>query len=324
MVTINSSNQLGSQALPISTLDGNSGSATGSTVTIETASTSGTTAFTGSGSTLTLNYFDVTGSVGIGGGGTLASNTGLYNTSFGYVSMADNTTGHQSAVFGALALSAYTGLGNQVAVGFEALTRLTGDATTAGGNVAVGIQAGANLTTGELNVLIGPNAGGSYTTTESSNILLGFVNGTVGESNTLRIGNATGTSIGNLNAAYICGIEGVTIANTAAVLISTVTNQLGTVISSRRFKENIQDMGDVSEVLYKLRPTQFTLKAHPEFGRQTGLIAEEVFEVAPQLVALDEEGLPRSVCYHELPALLLNEIQKLKKEIYCLKKSLQK
>jgi len=74
-------------------------------------------------------------------------------------------------------------------------------------------------------------------------------------------------------------------------------------------------MGSESEVIYKLRPVKFTLKKNPEFGVQTGLIAEEVLEVASRLVALDDEGLPASVSYHELPALLLNEIQKLNKRI---------
>ena len=44
----------------------------------------------------------------------------------------------------------------------------------------------------------------------------------------------------------------------------------------------------------------------PEYG----LIAEEVAEIAPELVAYDEEGRPYSVRYHVLPSLLLNEMQK--------------
>jgi hypothetical protein len=64
-----------------------------------------------------------------------------------------------------------------------------------------------------------------------------------------------------------------------------------------------------------LRPVNFTYKKNPEKGTQTGLIAEEVLKVAPQLVCLDPEGLPCSVSYHELPAILLNEIQRLNKRI---------
>ena len=40
-------------------------------------------------------------------------------------------------------------------------------------------------------------------------------------------------------------------------------------------------------------------------------IAEEVQQVLPELVALDEKGEPASVKYHVLPALLLAEVQRL-------------
>ena len=40
------------------------------------------------------------------------------------------------------------------------------------------------------------------------------------------------------------------------------------------------------------------------------MIAEEVEQVAPELVAPDLDAKPYSVKYHELPALLLNQIQK--------------
>jgi len=43
---------------------------------------------------------------------------------------------------------------------------------------------------------------------------------------------------------------------------------------------------------------------------QYGFVAEEVEQVAPELVAPDLEGKPYSVKYHELPALLVNELQK--------------
>ena len=63
----------------------------------------------------------------------------------------------------------------------------------------------------------------------------------------------------------------------------------------------------------KLRPVTFEYRE--EVGgaggqRQYGLIAEEVAEAAPELVALDAEGEPYSVRYHVLPSLLLNEMQK--------------
>ncbi len=72
-------------------------------------------------------------------------------------------------------------------------------------------------------------------------------------------------------------------------------------------------MGEASEVVMKLRPVTFRYREEVAQGEDVpeyGLIAEEVAEVAPELVAYDEDGEPYSVRYHVLPSLLLNEIQK--------------
>ena len=68
-------------------------------------------------------------------------------------------------------------------------------------------------------------------------------------------------------------------------------------------------MGSVSRDLYKLRPAKFNLKG--DSNESYGLIAEDVEQVMPYLVSYDKEGLPATVKYHELPSLLLNEIQRL-------------
>lgn len=89
-------------------------------------------------------------------------------------------------------------------------------------------------------------------------------------------------------------------------------NTLGVLNSSRRFKDNIQDMGDQSEVLMHLRPVTFTYTAKVGTAQPTqfGLIAEEVQEVAPEMVVRDREGKPFSVNYHFLAPMLLNQVQK--------------
>jgi hypothetical protein len=65
-------------------------------------------------------------------------------------------------------------------------------------------------------------------------------------------------------------------------------------------------------VLMKLRPVGFYYK--PELDksqtRQYGLVAEEVAQVAPELVVLDKDGQPLTVRYHFVNAMLLNEFQK--------------
>jgi septal ring factor EnvC (AmiA/AmiB activator) len=71
-------------------------------------------------------------------------------------------------------------------------------------------------------------------------------------------------------------------------------------------------MGSESDLLMRLRPVAFYYK--PELDetrtRQYGLVAEEVAQVAPQLVVFDKDGAPQTVRYHFVNAMLLNEVQK--------------
>lgn len=222
MVTIDiGTGQMGSTTIPTGTLadiDGNSGTATPSsgTVTITTGSgnVEGTSLFTGSGSTLTLSFSDVaTGSTGLGTGALENLAGGLNNFAFGI-----------NALHGAV-----TGEGN-CGIGLQA-----GFSITSGNyNVAIGKQPLLFVDTGSYNVVIGGNQSGvNYSVgSESSNILIGNVPGVTGESNKLRIGSATGTGVGELDAAYIQGIAGVSVANQNLVTINTSTGQMGSISAS--------------------------------------------------------------------------------------------
>jgi hypothetical protein len=140
---------------------------------------------------------------------------------------------------------------------------------------------------------------------ESNNIDIGH-SGVGGESNTIRIGTA-----GTHTAAFIAGISGATSASGVNVFVNSA-GQLGTATSSRRFKQDIADLGVESDILMKLRPVAFYYK--PELDsthtRQYGLVAEEVAQIAPNLVVFDGEGKPQTVRYHFVNAMLLNEVQK--------------
>jgi hypothetical protein len=152
--------------------------------------------------------------------------------------------------------------------------------------VAIGFFAGVDQTTGSHNIYI-RNRGVS------------------GESGQIKIGNTT-----DHTQATIAGIHGSTVDNASdlAVLVDN-TGKLGTMASSLRFKQDVQDMGEASDQLMALRPVTFRYREDPE-APQYGLIAEEVSEVAPELVAYDEDGQPYSVRYHVLAPMLLNELQK--------------
>jgi len=93
----------------------------------------------------------------------------------------------------------------------------------------------------------------------------------------------------------------------------TSTGRLGRGnVSSRRYKHDIELMDKASEVLYTLKPVTFRYNKEYD-ATQTlafGLIAEEVAEVAPDLVGRNPDGQPESVRYEMVNAMLLNEFLK--------------
>jgi hypothetical protein len=97
------------------------------------------------------------------------------------------------------------------------------------------------------------------------------------------------------------------------------SGRLGTVSSSRRVKDEIRNMGEVSRGSLGLRLVTFRYTQALADGTsplQYGLIAEEVAEVYPELVAHDAKtGEPEAVLYHVLPALLLNELQRQERQL---------
>ena len=80
--------------------------------------------------------------------------------------------------------------------------------------------------------------------------------------------------------------------------------------SSARYKHDIRDMGTASDKLMKLRPVIFQYKEDSTGTAEYGLIAEEVEKVYPELVIDGDDGRAQTVAYQELPAMLLNEVQK--------------
>jgi hypothetical protein len=72
-------------------------------------------------------------------------------------------------------------------------------------------------------------------------------------------------------------------------------------------------MGDATDGLMRLRPVTFRYKQPFDDGAkpmQYGLIAEEVAEVYPDLVARSADGQIETVKYQVLDPMLLNEVQK--------------
>ena len=209
--------------------------------------------------------------------------TSIGNNNF-FAGSAGNAanSGSDNTAMGAEALTNNTSGTGNTAFGFGALQNATGNF-----NFGYGYLAGSGLTTGANNVDIAA-AGQS-----SDNAFI-------------RIGTP-----GIQSATYIAGVSGATAASGVAVYVNS-SGQLGTLTSSRRYKQDIQGMDQASDVLYALKPVTFKYKSgiDPQGIPQFGLVAEEVEKVAPDLVAHDDQGKVYTVRYQAVDAMLLNEFLK--------------
>jgi hypothetical protein len=227
--------------------------------------------------------------VAVGFAALFRNTSGFLNTGEGFYALHSNISGNWNTASGANALA----------------NSVTGSYNTAfGGNALFNVSSGSN------NIALGYYSGGSITT-GSRNIYLGSDAEMPNENDTIRIGNR-----GNIKRTFIAGVSGVTSASGAPVYVNAV-GQLGTLTSSRRFKEAIKGMDAASAALLKLRPVTFHYKNEidPAAVPQYGLIAEEVEKVDPNLVLRDADGVTYTVRYEAVNAMLLNEFLKQHTEV---------
>ena len=241
------------------------------------------------------------------GAGALLFNTANQNTATGAGALLNNTTGNSNTAMGEAALfsnntgSFNTGVGDGVLnsnTTGSANTALALDAlqsnTTGNNNTAIGADALNSNTTGNGNTVVGSNSGFAVTTAN----------------NVICIGAGVAAANEN-NSCFIGQIFGATSSGGTAVFVDS-NNKLGTVVSSKRFKEEIEPMNNASEVLFSLKPVTFRYKKDidPDRKGQFGLVAEDVEKINPDLVVRDKEGRPYSVRYEQVNAMLLNEFLK--------------
>lgn len=233
---------------------------------------------------------------------TTQADNSFFGTTCGF-----GVTGDQNTIAGSQACYFSTTQNYATVMGFKALYGNSGNYNTA---IGYGAHGNAGMaTTGSYNTSLGYNSANNYIGAETSNILIGNT-GTAAENNVIRIGTQ-GTGNAQQNTCFIAGITGATVTG-AAVLCST-SGQLGTVVSSERYKQKIKDIDQ--ESLMRLRPVSFEYKSNIESGIHYGFIAEEVQQVFPNLVVTNHIGEPETVKYHEMTALLLKEIQSLNKRL---------
>jgi hypothetical protein len=236
----------------------------------------------------------------------LASNTEAnVNTAIGTSALVSNTIGTQNTAVGVSALASNIDQNDNTAIGFAALQMNIG-----AGNVAIGSGALSNNTSGSFNIGI---RGGGNLTDGIFNIDIAN-DGVAGENNTTRIGILQ-------NRCFISGIRDVTTGVPDAInVVIDSAGQLGTVSSSRRFKDEIKPMNQASEAILCLKPVTFHYKSDHTARPQFGLIAEEVAEVNPDLVVRDKAGEIYTVRYDQVNAMLLNEFLKEHRKVEDLEK----
>jgi uncharacterized coiled-coil protein SlyX len=272
-----------------------------------------------------LNSNTATGNTAIGSqallnnttGGTVGNIQGTDvgpNVAVGWQALESNTVASANTAVGYQALQSFTTgpvgfeqFGLCTAVGFQALANATGDGF---GNSGFGYQALFSTTTGGHNTAVGDFA--LYNNTGFGNTAIGD---TAGYSLTTGFGNVCiGASVqGTAGATSTTWIQNVyaSLANGRAVYVNA-DNKIGTLSSSRRYKDEIRPMAKASEAILSLRPVSFRYKKDVDPTRllSFGLIAEEVAEVDPDLVTPDRDGKPETVRYEAVNAMLLNEFLK--------------
>jgi trimeric autotransporter adhesin len=221
---------------------------------------------------------------GANGGG------GNENTAIGYGALYNGWGGNNTAI-GSQALYNNNGGSVNTAIGNRALYN---NGMNGNGSTAIGTYALHNNTTGHENTAVGDHAGSGITTAHHV-ICIGA--------------DVSGLNVNN--SCYIGSIFGQASFGGAGVFINS-SGKLGTVTSSRRFKEKIKPMERASERLLSLKPVVFRYKKEiePAGTSQFGLVAEDVEKVNPDLVVRDKEGKPYSVRYEQINAMLLNEFLK--------------
>jgi hypothetical protein len=259
------------------------------------------------GATALFNNRSGSDNTALGNGALYLNTIGDLNTASGSGALSFNSIGNYNTASGGGALYNNTSGNYNTAIGANALYH----SATNDGNTVLGHGALSALVTGENNIALGPNAG--YLLESGSNNIYIGTGGANNENQTIRIGSS------GFHRTFIAGAptympdiyNHFAGPNPLDVQVGS-DGKLGTSGSSARFKQNIQDMDDASDVLLSLRPVTFQYK--PDLDStgipQFGLVAEEVNRIDPDLVVRDRQGEIYTVRYQAVNAMLLNEFLK--------------
>ena len=92
-----------------------------------------------------------------------------------------------------------------------------------------------------------------------------------------------------------------------------------TAFSDITLKEDIEVIPNALDKVSQIRGVTFTRKDLDDESRKSGVIAQEVEKVLPEVVTTNEDGI-KTVAYGNLVGLLIESIKELKAEVETLKK----
>lgn len=293
-----------------------------------------------------------------GGGGTsntflgrnagYTNTTGDLNTTTGVNALFNNTTGSQNTAFGYNTLGANisgdknTGLGHNANVvnGFVVNATVIGANAMASANnsLVLGSINGINAATADVNVGIGTTAPSHRLNIKANSVHAGLAHILLEESENdytrVRFQNTVASrywEIGSLpqtintnafmnfyyNDAPGSGIVLSLIGNGNATLLGTLSQ-----LSDNRLKTNIEQISNPLKKIMRLNGYHYHwVSAQQDQSLQTGLLAQEVETVFPELVKENETGM-KSVNYSGLIPVLIEAIKVQQHQIETLEKRL--
>jgi hypothetical protein len=223
-----------------------------------------------------------------------------------------------------ITLSSTTGYGSVLNQAVLTTSDVVHNNISASGNIVTG----ANITTSgsDLGLAIKYGNGSSdygrirfFTNNTNANTIHSFST-TWGSSFTassrgaINVDGGTGITFGAWDSPdmYITRTSGNTYIKGTLTVGSTITEN-----SSLRYKENVETIKYGLDKVLQMRGVTYDKKNTGV--KEIGVIAEEIYEVLPEVVLKNEEGDIDSVSYSRITAVLIEAIKDLKKEIEELK-----
>jgi hypothetical protein len=279
-----------------------------------------------------------TGNSAFGSESLYGNQTGINNSAFGYLSLYSNQTGSINSAFGSQSLPVNETGSHNTAIGSGSLL----ENTSGSYNTAVGDLAGSCNDSGHHNTFIGSDAGpagfgciaayGALTyagaigagaeVTQSNSLALG---GVAGSGYEVKVG--IGTSAPNTTLQVVGDIRVGTSGTNGCLMDFGGGAIAGSCSSDARLKRDVRPFGPVLGRVARLQPVHFTWRTEefPEYhfgtGLNSGLIAQDVEKVFPELVGDDGRG-HKTVNYSEVPLVTLQAVRELTAENEVLKAQL--